>query len=53
VRAVVSELIYRGDHLDVFVQPGTLRLRCPAGVRLSLGQRIWLELPPEHLEPLA
>ena len=53
VRAVVSELIYRGDHLDVFVQPGTLRLRCSAGIRLSLGQRVWLELPPEHLEPLA
>lgn len=52
VRAVVSELIYRGDHLDVFVQPGGLRLRCLAGLRLSLGQRVWLELPAEHLEPL-
>ena len=25
------EVIYRGDHLDVFVQPGALRLRLPAG----------------------
>ena len=52
LRASVSELIYRGDHIDVFVQPGGLRLRCLAGVRLSLGQRVWLELPAEHLEPL-
>jgi spermidine/putrescine transport system ATP-binding protein len=52
LRAAVSELIYRGDHLDVFVQPGGLRLRCLSGTRLSLGQRIWLELPAEHLEPL-
>ena len=52
LRAAVSELIYRGDHVDVFVQPGGLRLRCLSGVRLSLGQRVWLELPAEHLEPL-
>jgi spermidine/putrescine transport system ATP-binding protein len=52
LRVTVSELIYRGDHVDVFVQPGGLRLRCLSGVRLSLGQRVWLELPAEHLEPL-
>jgi spermidine/putrescine transport system ATP-binding protein len=52
LRASVSELIYRGDHIDVFVQPGGLRLRCLSGVRLTLGQRVWLELPAEHLEPL-
>ncbi len=52
LRVSVSELIYRGDHIDVFVQPGGLRLRCLSGVRLSLGQRVWLELPAEHLEPL-
>ncbi|OHD21402.1 MAG: Fe3+/spermidine/putrescine ABC transporter ATP-binding protein [Spirochaetes bacterium GWB1_66_5] len=52
LRAAVSELIYRGDHIDVFVQPGGLRLRCLTGVRLALGQRVWLELPAEHLEPL-
>jgi spermidine/putrescine transport system ATP-binding protein len=52
LRVAVSELIYRGDHVDVFVQPSGLRLRCLSGVRLSLGQRVWLELPAEHLEPL-
>jgi spermidine/putrescine transport system ATP-binding protein len=52
LRVAVSELIYRGDHVDVFVQPGGLRLRCLSGTRFSLGQRVWLELPAEHLEPL-
>ncbi len=52
VRAVVSEVIYRGDHVDVFVQPGGLHLRSTPGASLSPGQRIWLELPSRHLEAL-
>jgi spermidine/putrescine transport system ATP-binding protein len=52
VRAVVSEVIYRGDHLDVFVQPGGLHLRSTPGAALAPGQRIWLELPSRHLEAL-
>ena len=61
VRAVVSEVIYRGDHLDVFVQPiggdeqaelGGLHLRSEPGVSLAPGQRVWLELPSRHLEAL-
>ena len=31
VRAIVSEVIYRGDHLDVYVQPGNLHLRGAPG----------------------
>jgi len=52
VRAVVSEVIYRGDHLDVFVQPGSLHLRSAPGSGLEPGQRVWLELPARHLEAL-
>lgn len=52
VRAIVSEVIYRGDHLDVFVQPGNLRLRSTPGMALQCGQQIWLELPAQHLEAL-
>ena len=61
VRAVVSEVIYSGDHLDVFVQPiggdeqaelGGLHLRSEPGVSLAPGQRVWLELPSRHLEAL-
>jgi spermidine/putrescine transport system ATP-binding protein len=52
VRAIVSEVIYRGDHLDVFVQPGNLRLRSSPGARLEPGKQVWLELPARHLEAL-
>jgi len=53
VRAIVSEVIYRGDHLDVFVQPANLHLRgVPGAVNVTAGQQIWLELPRHHLEAL-
>ena len=52
VRAIVSEVIYRGDHLDVFVQPGSLRLRSSPSASLKPGQQVWLELPSRHLEAL-
>jgi spermidine/putrescine transport system ATP-binding protein len=53
VRATVSEVIYRGDHLDVYLQPANLHLRSvPGGVSLQPGQRVWLELPTRHLEAL-
>jgi len=52
VLATILELIYRGDHIDVFVDEGGLRVRVPPSVRLAVGQRIWLELPMEHLEVL-
>jgi len=53
VSGVIRELIYRGDHIDLFVEPGELRARVSPTLRLAAGQRIWLELPPEHLEVLA
>jgi spermidine/putrescine transport system ATP-binding protein len=52
VRAIVSEVIYRGDHLDIFVQPGNLRLRSTPGIGLKCGDQVWLELPAQHLEAL-
>lgn len=53
VRGVVRELIYRGDHIDVFIDPGSLRIRVGPHVRLDAGEIIWIELPPDHLEVLA
>ena len=50
IRAVVSEVIYRGDHLDVYVQPGNLHLRGLPGGTITPGQQIWLELPSRQLE---
>jgi spermidine/putrescine transport system ATP-binding protein len=52
VLAMVSEVIYRGDHLDVFVQPGNLRLRGSPGVGIEVGRQVWIELPSQHLEAL-
>jgi spermidine/putrescine transport system ATP-binding protein len=52
IRAIVSEVIYRGDHLDVWVQPGNLHLRGFPGVAIAPGQQIWLELPARHLEAI-
>ena len=53
VRATIRELIYRGDHIDLFVEPGALRVRVAPTLRLEAGQRVWLELSPEHLEVLS
>ena len=52
VRAAVSEVIYRGDHLDIYVQPGNLHVRSDPGAALTPGQQVWLELPARHLEAL-
>jgi len=52
VRARVTEVIHHGTHLDVFVEPKPLRLRVMAGTRVEPGEKIWLELPGEHLEVL-
>lgn len=52
IRAIVSEVIYRGDHLDVYVQPGSLHLRGLPGAALAPGQQVWLELPSRQLEAL-
>jgi spermidine/putrescine transport system ATP-binding protein len=53
VRAVVSEVFYRGDRLDIYVQPLNLHLRSvPGAATLRPGQEIWLELPTRHLEAL-
>ena len=46
VRCVVKEMIYRGDHYDVFVDTGALRVLVAPAEQLHVGQRIWLELPP-------
>lgn len=51
VPARVREVFYRGDHVDVFVEPGSLRVRT-GRTDLQVGAEIWLELPAEYLVPL-
>ena len=48
----IRDVIYRGDHFEVFVNTGGLRVKTTPAERLRPGQQVWLELPPEHLEVL-
>jgi len=52
IRAIISEVIYRGDHLDVYVQPGNLHVRGLPRAGMKPGEQIWLELPARQLEAL-
>lgn len=54
-RVTIRELVYRGDHIDVFTEPGGVRMRVqphrmPAGA--GQGMEIWIQFPPEQLWPL-
>jgi spermidine/putrescine transport system ATP-binding protein len=51
-RLRVKDVIYRGDHVDVFLEPGSLRLSCNCAARPNVGEEVWIELPSEHLEVL-
>ena len=49
VKAKVTEAIYRGTNVDLWLEPGPLRARTPAQRNFDVGDRLWLELPPEGL----
>ena len=49
----IREMVYRGDHVDLFVDPGPLRVRTTAQRGLRVGEEIWLELPADHLVALS
>jgi len=49
IRGRIRERVYRGDHMDLFVEPGPLRVRTPVRPGLRVGDEIWLQLPPENL----
>ncbi|MBM4039215.1 MAG: ABC transporter ATP-binding protein [Planctomycetes bacterium] len=52
VRGRIREAVYCGDHVDLFVEPGPLRIRADPSSPVRVGDEVWLELPPEHLEVL-
>jgi spermidine/putrescine transport system ATP-binding protein len=49
VKAQIREAIYRGTNLDLWCEPGPLRVRTPAHRNYETGDKVWLELPPEAL----
>jgi len=49
VRARVREAIYRGTNIDLWLEPGPLRVRTSSGRQFEVDEEIWLELPEEGL----
>ena len=49
IKARVREAIYRGTNMDLWLEPGPLRVRSPALHNFEAGEEVWLELPVEGL----
>ena len=49
VKATLREAIYRGTNVDLWLEPGPLRVRTAAYHNYEPGEEIWLELPQEGL----
>jgi len=49
IRLRIVELIYRGTDLDIWLEPGPIRVRTQVIKDLEIGNEIWLELPVEAL----
>ena len=49
VKATVSEIIYRGTNLDLWFEPGSLRVRSSTYKNFKIGDELWLDLAPEEL----
>ncbi|UCD78600.1 MAG: ABC transporter ATP-binding protein [Desulfobacterales bacterium] len=52
VKAKVTEAIYRGTNVDLWLEPGPLRVRTPAHRSFDVDDDVWLELPVEGLVTL-
>ena len=49
VKATLREAIYRGTNVDLWLEPGPMRVRTAAHHNYEPGEEIWLELPQEGL----
>ncbi len=49
IKSRVHDAIYRGTDVDLWLDPGPLRVRTTAHRSLELGEEVWLELPVEAL----
>jgi spermidine/putrescine transport system ATP-binding protein len=52
VQGVVREGFYRGDHVELIVEPGPLRVQVSPRLRAAPGTSVWLYLPVDRLEVL-
>ncbi len=51
--ATVKDVIYRGDHCEVFFDQGNIRASVSSIMRLAPGENTSVQLPAEHLEVLS
>jgi spermidine/putrescine transport system ATP-binding protein len=49
IKSRVREAIYRGTNVDLWLDPGPLRVRTAADHNYEAGEEVWLELPAEAL----
>ena len=49
VLATVEDIVYRGTNFDLTVTPGPMRVRTNAFKQFTIGDTVWLELPPPEL----
>jgi spermidine/putrescine transport system ATP-binding protein len=49
VQSRVRDAFYRGDHLDIWLEAGNLRLRTAPHRAIASGDTVWVELPAEAL----
>lgn len=52
LRARVTEAFYRGDRMEVWLEPGNLRMSAAPRRGIAKGDEIWVELLPGALVPL-
>jgi len=48
----IQDAIYRGDHCEVLVNPGALRIRTAPTTTLVPNNKLSIQLPPEYIEVL-
>ncbi len=52
LRATVTDIIFRGAHLDIWLNPGPIRLRTSTYSRIRIGDELWLDLAPKEIAVL-
>lgn len=52
VKAKISEIIYRGTNLDLWLEPGPIRVQCSTYKDFKVGDELWLDMAQTELAVL-
>jgi len=52
VKAKISEIIYRGTNLDLWLEPGPIRVLCSTYKDFKIGDELWLDMAQTELAVL-